>query len=170
MYSYLKKNIHYIIYLYPHILLPIFLFNKIKRELKYIRTIRKLSYKLCELKEIKQLFNIKKSNNFAIVEPGSSFAELTIDDIKILDNTFNIVHGLWDDLAFRADILFAEFSPDKIDLLYRFATSLNKNIKSFKNTIFLVDVSNDENFKIHKLLLDSLDPILKKQVRFIWRN
>tara|TARA_B100000886_G_C20426344_1_gene494237 strand:+ start:2829 stop:3740 length:912 start_codon:yes stop_codon:yes gene_type:complete len=167
MYSYLKKSINYIIYLYPHILLPFFLFNKIKRELKYIKTIRKLNYKLCELKEIQQLFKNKKSNNFAIVAPGSSFAELTMDDIKILNNTYNIVHGLWDDLPFRADILFAEFTPDKIDLLYRFVKSLNKNIKSFKNTIFLVDISNDKNFKIHKLLLETLDPILKKQVRFI---
>ena len=116
MYSYLKKNIHYIIYLYPHILLPIFLFNKIKRELKYIRTIRKLSYKLCELKEIKQLFNIKKSNNFAIVAPGSSFAELTIDDIKILDNTFNTnnFNSILYSIRFKIQYVLKRFNMKKI--------------------------------------------------------
>lgn len=167
MYKNLKKLIHYIIYIFPNILLPFFLFKRIKNQIKYIQSIEKLNYKLCELSELNKLFKKYKSKNLSIVASGSSFGELTNKDIQTLNNTFNVVFGLWDDFPFKADILFAEFSPQKIDLLHRFVNSVNKKVNTFKNTLLLVDISYDEDFKIHKLLLKKLHPSLKGKVRFI---
>lgn len=163
-----KRFIYFLILLFPHITLPFLLFKRINEQLKYIDKLSKKKLPIFDLKEINSKYqNDYNNKKIIIICSGKTFSELDENDFKYLNNSLNIVHGLWDNYPFKVDILFAEFSPRKIHLLDRFIEIMDKNFETFKDTILLIDISNDENLIIHKSLMQRLNNNLRKQVRFL---